>query len=82
MLESLSRILTAAAASYGAKTALVIDDQRFSFAHLEALANQLAHALAGLGVSAGDRVTLYSPNSWEWVVSYYAVLKLGGVILP
>ena len=82
MLESLSRILTAAAASYGAKTALVIDDQRFSFADLEALANQLAHALAGLGVSAGDRVTLYSPNSWEWVVSYYAVLKLGGVINP
>ena len=30
----------------------------------------------------GDRVTLYAPNSWEWIVSYYGVLKTGAVINP
>ena len=35
-----------------------------------------------LGVAPGDRVTLYAPNSWEWIVSYYGVLKTGAVINP
>ena len=53
-----------------------------SFNELEKRSNQLANALVSLGVEAGDRVTLYSPNSWEWIVSYYGVLKLGAVINP
>jgi long-chain acyl-CoA synthetase len=30
----------------------------------------------------GDRVTLYAPNSWEWLVSYYGTAKTGAVINP
>jgi long-chain acyl-CoA synthetase len=35
-----------------------------------------------MGIRAGDRVTLYAPNSWEWIVSYYGALKTGAVINP
>ena len=38
--------------------------------------------LVALGVTPGDRVTLYAPNSWEWIVSYYGALKTGAVINP
>ena len=34
------------------------------------------------GVQPGDRVTLYGPNCWEWVVGYYAVAKAGAVVNP
>ena len=46
------------------------------------LSSALAASLVRLGVKPGDRVTLYAPNSWEWIVSYYGVLKTGAVINP
>jgi len=34
------------------------------------------------GVSPGDRVALYGPNCWEWIVAYYGIAKTGAVIIP
>jgi long-chain acyl-CoA synthetase len=42
----------------------------------------LAEALAGWGVSKGDRVALLSENRWEWPVVDFAVLALGAVDVP
>ncbi len=82
MLTSLGEILPAAADKYGDKTALVFDGEAFSFRHLDDLSNRLAAGLEALGIASGDRVTLYSANRWEWIVSYYAALKAGAVINP
>ncbi len=77
MMTSIGEIPTAAAQVYGDKTVLVCENRSLSFSELDALSNKLASALIGLGVQVGDRVTLYSPNCWEWVVSYYGILKTG-----
>ena len=82
MLKTLGEVLPAAAWRYGDKTALVTGGRRFSFHELNEFSNRLADSLRGIGVEAGDRVTLYAPNSWEWVVSYYAIHKLGAVANP
>ena len=82
MLDSLGEILPRAARLYGDKTALAFAGREFSFAELDDLSSRLAAGLSGLGIGAGDIVTLYSANRWEWVVSYYGVLKLGAVINP
>ena len=82
MLDSIGSIPVGAAQNYGDKTALVCPDRSLSFAELDALSNRCANALVGLGVKPGDRVTLYSGNCWEWVVSYYGALKTGAVINP
>ncbi len=82
MLTSLGEILPAAAVKYGEKTALVSGDKRFSFRDLNELSDRLAKGLETLGITPGDRVTLYSANRWEWIVSYYAALKTGAVINP
>ena len=42
----------------------------------------MAGGLQGLGVRPGDRVSLYSPNRWEWVVAYHAALRAGAVVNP
>ena len=34
------------------------------------------------GVHPGDRVTLYGPNCWRWLVAYYAIAKTGAVVNP
>jgi long-chain acyl-CoA synthetase len=82
MLNALAEILPEGARRYGSKTALVCGDRSFSFNELCNLSGQMANALRGLGVVAGDRVTLYSQNCWEWIVSYYAISRLGAVINP
>jgi len=82
MLSCLCQSLGEAARRFGERTALIVDGRRFSFSELDGLSNRFADALVGIGVEAGDRVTLYGPNSWEWVVSYYGILKTGAVVNP
>ena len=82
MLETLGEVLPASARRFGDKTALVTGGRSLGFNELNELSNRLANGLRGIGVEAGDRVTLYAPNSWEWVVSYFAIHKLGAVANP
>jgi long-chain acyl-CoA synthetase len=82
MLETLGQVLPVAARTYGDKIALICGGRSFSFTELHDLSARLANGLRHLGVVAGDRVTLYSQNRWEWIVSYYAVAQLGAVINP
>ena len=82
MLDSLGQVLPHATRAFGDQTALVIEGRSFSFRELDDLSDALAASLAGMGIRAGDRVTLYAPNSWEWIVSYYGALKTGAVINP
>ncbi len=82
MIESPAHILPVAAESFGDEIALVTEDAQLSFNELEQRSNQLANALVAMGIKPGDRVSLYSPNCWEWVVSYHGVLKTGAVVNP
>ena len=82
MLKSLAQVTAAAAARFGSKPALIFEGRWFSFAEIDALACRLANALKAMGIKPGDRVTLYSGNCWEWIVSYYGILKMGAVVNP
>ena len=62
--------------------ALVFEDAEVSYQELNARANQLAHRLRRLGVSAESRVGILLERSIEMVVSLLAVLKAGGAYVP
>jgi len=82
MVQTLGEILPEAARRYGDKTALVIDGRSFTFNALETASNAFANGLAQAGVAPGDIVTLYGPNSWQWMVAYFAIAKTGAVVNP
>lgn len=82
MLSTLGEVLPHSAALYKDKCALVAGGRRLTFIELNDLSDRMASGLAAIGVGRGDRVTLYAPNSWEWMVSYYGILKTGAVINP
>ena len=82
MATTLAEILPAAAARYGERIALVVDDRRLSFHELDVLSNRVANGLVAIGVKPGDRVGLFGSNSLEWVVSYYGITKTGAVLNP
>ncbi|RYF02097.1 MAG: amino acid adenylation domain-containing protein [Comamonadaceae bacterium] len=62
--------------------ALVCEDQALSYAALDARANQLAHQLIAMGVTAETPVGIYLDRSIDMVVSILAVLKAGGAYVP
>ena len=82
MTTTLGEVLPAAARRFRNKTALIVDGRTVTFHELDELSNRVANGLVDAGVRAGDRVTLYGPNSWEWVVAYYAIAKTGAVVNP
>ncbi len=67
---------------FPAKEAIVNGDRRFSYAEFGARVNQLGQALAGLNLGKGDRVAIISPNSHQFLESYYAASVIGAVIVP
>jgi 2-aminobenzoate-CoA ligase len=72
----------AVAAGRGDRTAVLFEDQRLTYNQLLTQANKLASALRDLGVSAGDRVILRTPNIPPALVANFAILKLGAVCTP
>ncbi|WP_099022377.1 3-((3aS,4S,7aS)-7a-methyl-1,5-dioxo-octahydro-1H-inden-4-yl)propanoate--CoA ligase FadD3 [Mycolicibacterium palauense] len=62
--------------------ALVTADRTLTFAQLLAEVRRAAAALIDLGVRPGDRVALWSPNTWHWVVACLATHYAGAVVVP
>jgi amino acid adenylation domain-containing protein len=62
--------------------ALVFEDQEITYSELNARANQLAHHLIDLGVSAEVIVGVCLERSVELIVALLAILKAGGAFLP
>ena len=72
----------AVSAGRGDRTAVLFEDQRLTYNQLLTQANKLASALRDLGVNAGDRVILRTPNIPPALVANFAILKLGAVCTP
>jgi len=70
------------AGQYQKKTAVVSGECRLSYAELEEASNKVANALLKMGVGKDDRVALLLPNSVEFVVIYFGVVKTGGIAVP
>jgi fatty-acyl-CoA synthase len=67
---------------YPEKTAIVDGAERFSYAQWSERVNRLARALLRLGVRAGDRVCILSPNSHYFLESFYATSRIGAILVP
>ncbi len=62
--------------------ALVHADKRFTYAELNAWANQVANALANSGIRRGDHVALLCPNLPYFPAIYFGILKTGATVVP
>jgi long-chain acyl-CoA synthetase len=78
----LGMILVRSAQRFGSKPALIAGGRTLTYQALHDLCDRMAGGLQQLGVRPGDRVSLYSPNRWEWVVAYHAALRAGAVVNP
>ena len=80
--RNLADLVGRAAADHPDKTALIDGDRRLTWGELEALVERFAAGVAARSLQPGDRVGLLLPNSIEFVVAYFGVLRAGLVALP
>ncbi|OBK19813.1 3-((3aS,4S,7aS)-7a-methyl-1,5-dioxo-octahydro-1H-inden-4-yl)propanoate--CoA ligase FadD3 [Mycobacterium asiaticum] len=62
--------------------ALITDDRTFTAASLRDEVHRAAAALIALGVEPKDRVAIWSPNTWHWVVACLAIHHAGAAMVP
>src|SRR5437764_9483018 len=64
------------------RVAVVFGDRRVTYDELEERSARLAAALAGAGFERGDRVAVLLLNRVEYLEIFFAVARLGGVVVP
>ncbi|HET7667180.1 MAG TPA: 3-((3aS,4S,7aS)-7a-methyl-1,5-dioxo-octahydro-1H-inden-4-yl)propanoate--CoA ligase FadD3 [Mycobacterium sp.] len=80
--RTIPQVLDRIACQCAGHDALVTQDRRLTYGELRDEVRRAAAAMIDLGVSAGDRVAIWSPNTWHWVVACLATSYAGGVLVP
>ena len=82
MAELLQQLVTRQAERRPDAIALVMNDERISYAALEETSNQLARQLQAVGCVRGDRVCFLTPKSPAAIISELGILKADCVYVP
>jgi len=79
---SVHELFDQTANQYRSNTALVFYGKKISYEKLKELIDRFATALADLGVVKGDTVSLFLLNCPQYVIAYFAALKVGAKVTP
>jgi long-chain acyl-CoA synthetase len=82
MSFNLAVILTETAQSVPDKPVAVFDDGQLTYRQLDQASDRVAAALAAAGIKPGDPVALQLPNIPQFLISYFGILKGGGIVVP
>lgn len=77
----LPAFLARSAERFPDRSALNFQGYRIRFRQLNEMVDRFASALSAFGVNRGDRVALLLPNTIPCVAAYYAVLKIGAIVV-
>ncbi len=76
------RVLWELTAAHASKDYIVYEDERYTYAEIDAQVRALAHLLHDVhGVGRGDRVAIAMRNYPEWVVAYWATVAIGAAVV-
>lgn len=79
---TIPQLLANAAQAYGDSPAVIDDGRQIGYRELDQLRQQAACALLALEIQAGERVAIWAPNIWEWIVAASALHSVGAVLVP
>lgn len=81
--ETIGQCLGRIAHSYPDQLALVSrhQDVRWTYAEYLDAVSELAAGFLALGIKAGDRVGIWSPNGYEWCLTQFATAKIGAILV-
>jgi long-chain acyl-CoA synthetase len=74
-------LLARTAREYPEQLAVIDGEKNVTYAELQRIADRFAAVLYRLGLRKGDRIAVMLPNCLEYIVSYYAIQRLGGILV-
>src|SRR5438445_8443620 len=77
-----AEMLTRTAERYPEQEAVLFKDVNLTYRELDALVNAFANALLDLGIGKGQRVCLFMANRPEYLISWFAIARIGAVVSP
>jgi len=80
--ENIPSVLHWAAREFDSIEALVDEKERYTYASLEIAVQGVARALIASGVQAGDRVSIWAPNSATWLLTSLGIYAAGAIMVP
>ncbi|MCP5130126.1 MAG: fatty acid--CoA ligase family protein [Pseudomonadales bacterium] len=80
--RTLPRVVADAAAAYGERIAITDGDVRLSYAGLNAARVQAGRAFIAAGLEKGDRIAIWAPNIYQWIIAAIGAQSVGGVLVP
>ena len=75
-------MLARTAERYPDHVALVFKYVNLTYRELDALVNSFARALLELGIEKGQKVCLFMTNRPEYLISWFAIARIGAVATP
>lgn len=82
MVETIGNLLKKQAERFPDRLAIKYGDREISYRELDEMAERLAYALFKMGVKKGDKIGLWMQNIPEWIVGWFAVPRIGGIVVP
>lgn len=81
---TIGQLVSSRARTHGSTIAIDVFDrgQRATYSELDELSNKYAHALRAFGVRKGERIGVMLPNRIEFPILWFAIAKLGAVMVP
>lgn len=80
--RTLPQVVAGAAATFGERIAITDGDVNITYAELNALRIQSAQAFIAAGVEKGDRIAIWAPNLYQWILAAIGAQSIGGVVVP
>ena len=77
----LYHFLEKSAEKYPDQACATFKGSAITYSEMDELTNRLAGALAAMGVKKGTPVGIFMPNSPQFVMAFYAILKAGGIVV-
>ena len=82
-MRTLSQVLRDTTEKFSQRNAILDPSGiTLTYKELNEKVDQLARGMLELGISKGDKVGLWMPNISEWVVAYFAIARIGAVVVP
>ncbi|MFZ3044501.1 MAG: class I adenylate-forming enzyme family protein [Desulfatirhabdiaceae bacterium] len=80
--HNIFQVFEAVSQRRGNHAAVIYLGTRYSYHTVRKMAERFAAALLDLGVTPGDRVMIYLPNSIQWIISWLGIQRAGAICVP
>ena len=80
--RTLPQVVVDAAAAHGSRIAIIDGEVQLTYEQLDAARISAARAFIAAGLEKGERIAIWAPNIYQWIIAAIGAQSIGGVLVP